>query len=588
MKILITIFLVFSFLTASAEDLSKIKWVTNNSEPVFASPNAKIGGTYDDYISSFPLTFRLLGPNSASSFANWNRKYCIDFGLVSLHPNTLKFIPQLATHWAIMPDQKTVYYKLDPDVRWSDGKQVTADDYIFAYEMSISKHIIDPYANKYVSERIERVEKIDDYTIKIVGRKPSWRALIEYNFSPMPKHAIKLDKDWVKRANWDIPICVGSHRISNYEFGKGVTFERVKDWWGDKKKYLKGRFNFEKIHLQVIRNPELAFEIFKNRGLTVFSVMTSSDWETKMDFDAVKKGWVIKKKFYNKTPSGLYGIFMNLTVPILKDKNIRKALQHLLDFKTINEKLMYNAYKRKASIADGTEYADLSLKPYEFNPNKAAEYLKKSGWIKRGADGILTKDGQRLSLSLIYDTPGIEKHLSVFKQELTKAGIELNLQRLDGATAYKYASDRNYQMMIMAFTAGIHPSPWQFFHSKFASEKKNNNFCVFANPEADRLIDIYEFDLDENKRKDAIHKLDLLIKDEAVIIPFWRANYYRVLYWNELGLIDKFDVVTSSSFNDNDTAWFDPQKEQLLNDSMSKNKSIDVDKIVEIDPYGVK
>ena len=51
----------------------------------------------------------------------------------------------MATHWAVQPDQKTIYFKLDPDARWSDGKPITADDYVFTLEMMRSKFIVDPF-----------------------------------------------------------------------------------------------------------------------------------------------------------------------------------------------------------------------------------------------------------------------------------------------------------------------------------------------------------------------------------------------------------------------------------------------------------
>ena len=97
-----------------------------------------------------------------------------------MHPVTDKFIPMMATHWSIQPDRKTIYFKLDPDARWSDGKPVTADDYVFTLEMMRSKFIVDPFYNTYAEEYFESVDKIDDHTIRIVGKRPSWRPLYDY------------------------------------------------------------------------------------------------------------------------------------------------------------------------------------------------------------------------------------------------------------------------------------------------------------------------------------------------------------------------------------------------------------------------
>ena len=90
---------------------------------------------------------RLYGPDSnTDDFVNYKRAgfYSLrsDSALLDLHPNTLNFLPSLATHWAFGADGKTVYYKLDPERRWSDGVPVTADDYLFNRELQISEHTV--------------------------------------------------------------------------------------------------------------------------------------------------------------------------------------------------------------------------------------------------------------------------------------------------------------------------------------------------------------------------------------------------------------------------------------------------------------
>ena len=122
-------------------------WETNNEDPIFASPNAKPGGAFRTYVLAFPLTIRRVGPDSNGSFAGYTRAGFLP--LVSLHPNTRKFIPTLATHWAFHEDGKTVYYRLHPEAKWSDGTPITADDYLYAIDFMRSKHISDIRNNKF-------------------------------------------------------------------------------------------------------------------------------------------------------------------------------------------------------------------------------------------------------------------------------------------------------------------------------------------------------------------------------------------------------------------------------------------------------
>ena len=96
-----------------------LKWITNNDEPVFASPEARKGGTYRTYMLGFPLTLRSAGPDSNGIFANFIHNF--QMGLTGIHPNTFNPIPSLATHWAFDPDGVTVYYKLDPNAAGRTG-----------------------------------------------------------------------------------------------------------------------------------------------------------------------------------------------------------------------------------------------------------------------------------------------------------------------------------------------------------------------------------------------------------------------------------------------------------------------------------
>ncbi len=108
-----------------------IAWETNNNDPLIGSEKAIRGSTHHVALLAYPLTLRVMGPNSNDYFANWNQQFTVAFTLVQRHPVTDKFIPMMATHWSVQSDQKTVYFKLDKDARFSDGHPITADDYVF-------------------------------------------------------------------------------------------------------------------------------------------------------------------------------------------------------------------------------------------------------------------------------------------------------------------------------------------------------------------------------------------------------------------------------------------------------------------------
>src|SRR5690606_38311080 len=83
-------------------DVATIEWETNNDDPPIGDPSALQGGVFKTWIDAYPLTFRLVGPDSNDGFSGWKRSYSQDFSLVRRHPTTDNFIPWLATHWKVM------------------------------------------------------------------------------------------------------------------------------------------------------------------------------------------------------------------------------------------------------------------------------------------------------------------------------------------------------------------------------------------------------------------------------------------------------------------------------------------------------
>ncbi|MGD8252340.1 MAG: ABC transporter substrate-binding protein, partial [Desulfobacterales bacterium] len=205
-------------------------WLTNDSDPVFASPEARKGGTYHEALSSFPLTFRVVGPDSNTSF----RSAILgnQLGLIGIHPNTHNIIPELATHWAYGSDKKSMYFKLNPNARWSDGVPVTAGDFAYTLEFMRSKQIVAPWYNDYYTKEIDRVIIYDDLTLAVVGTKAQPDLHLKIALNPTPRHFYcRLDDTFVRKYNWSVVPNTGPYQISEFRKGKSIIFERKKDWW---------------------------------------------------------------------------------------------------------------------------------------------------------------------------------------------------------------------------------------------------------------------------------------------------------------------------------------------------------------------
>ena len=117
------------FTFATIQDVpGDLKWEDGMSEPEIGDAQAKKGGTMRNYIMSFPPTLRVLGENSNSSFRGYHYDD-MEMGLITLHPDTGRVIPAIAKEWAISADNRTVYYRIDPEARFSNGDPIEADDF---------------------------------------------------------------------------------------------------------------------------------------------------------------------------------------------------------------------------------------------------------------------------------------------------------------------------------------------------------------------------------------------------------------------------------------------------------------------------
>ena len=116
-------------------------------------------------------------------------------------------------------NKRTVYFKLDKTAKWSDGKQVKGEDFLYTKEFMTSKHIVAPWYNEYFSKQIEAIElaRTSDGAQVVVVTLPIAKPDIIYhaNIAPTPKHFYgKLDKSFIKKYNWKIAPTTGPYQIS--------------------------------------------------------------------------------------------------------------------------------------------------------------------------------------------------------------------------------------------------------------------------------------------------------------------------------------------------------------------------------------
>ncbi len=530
-KAVIAIILFWQTMAYAAPELPKdIEWLTNDTDPVYASPDAKTGGTFNTSILSFPPTFRVVGPDSNSSF----RSAVLDnqLSLIGIHPNTENITPELATHWAFDKDKKTMYFKLNPQAVWSDGQPVTADDFAYTLEFMRSEHIVAPWYNDYYSKEIDKVIVYDDHTLAVVSTQPVPDLHLKLGIQPTPRHFYgKLDKDFTQKYNWEIVPNTGAYQISDFKKGKYVKFKRKEDWWAKDLRYFKNRFNADTVVITVIRDFNMMWEYFKKAKQDVFTLNFPEYWHDKSKTPVVENGYVHKMWFFNDTQQSASGLWLNQDREIFKDKNVRYAFAHAMNIEKVIKQVLRNDYFRlEQGFMGYGAYSDTTIKARRFDLDKAEAYMKESGW-KKGSDGIWEKNGMRFSVEVTYSIEEHTPRLVVLKEEAKKAGIELRLQKLDPSASYKKVMEKKHDVAWSGWSTSLRPQYWEHFHSANAHKPQTNNISNTDDPEMDKLIDAYRNSLEEKERIALSLKIQEKIHEIGCFVPTFMVPYVRQAYW---------------------------------------------------------
>jgi microcin C transport system substrate-binding protein len=526
-------------------------WETNDSDPVFTSPDAKRGGTFPDYWVGFPLTLRIYGPD-ANSGESVGQRRAMTSQLVEFHPNTLNPIPLMASHWAFDEDGRTVYYRLNPDARWSDGEPVVADDYLFTREMMLSEHVLYPYGQNYMTDVIVDMKKYDDYTISVTGAAALPRAelMLEYSVEAQPRHFHVLDENWVTDYNWRVEPVTGPYEITAIQNGQYIELTRRDDWWGNALKYNQNRYNAEKLRFEIIRDKNVAYEYFLRGELDRYRFDTlPARWHERAQGPDFDRGYINRIEFYNDMPRDQRGLWMNTDDPLLADRNVRLGLSHSINIELAIERIFRGDYQRMQIQHEGFffGYSDTELRARQFDVDRAGEYFDAAGWSEFGPDGIRVRDGQRLSVRVSYYVGDNTPWLVVLREEARKAGVELNLQQLDSSTWGTQVGEKNFQITVLRFLPNTFaPSFWQGYHSANAHIPNTNNITNTDLPELDVLIDAYDMEPSLERRVELAHRIEAMIHEHAPMVPTYKIPFVRETYWRWVQLPEWYSVRTAS------------------------------------------
>ncbi|MDR2845154.1 MAG: ABC transporter substrate-binding protein [Puniceicoccales bacterium] len=575
---------------ATPADLpADIVWQTNDTDPEFASPEAKRGGAVTFVIATYPPTLRQIGPNANSSFRSFiydNYQILLTIG----HPNTDKPIPGTATHWAISADRKTVYYKLNPAVRFTDGQPVTADDYFFTFYFHTSPHTKAPWYIDYYSREFAGITKFDDYTIAISLPDERPDPIYFTSIEPTPRQFFKeFGPDFVVRyQNIQHPI-VGPYYVNPEKIvvEQSITLDRVSDWWGDKQRYFRHRYNLDHITYRVVRDPTKAFEMFLIGDVDFMEIRMPKFWYRLNNEQPFRQGYIEKSTFFYDRPCPTWGLFLNSIKPGLDDHNVRIGIQHATDWQRVINTFYRGDYQRLNSFTEGFgKFTDTSIKARPYDPAAAMRHFAAAGFTRRGSDGILVNPdtGARLSFQLTTRDTEERKFIPTLVDSARKAGLEFRPEALEPTTFFKKTTEKKHDISFLGWNiVNKYPSYWEGFHIDNAIETKpdgtvvpkrqTNNITSTQDKELSALIDKCRDAKSDAEVQRLGFEIQRRVHEDASFVPGYKVVTYRIVSWRWIRFAPEFGMKNSDDIFETGTFWMDADVKQETKAAQAAGKA---------------
>ena len=252
----------------------------------------------------------------------------------------------------ISADKLIYRFLLRPEARFHDGSRLTAKD--AAFSLNILKTKGHPTYRSILSELAAAEAEADD--ILKVTFTPNRSRDLHLVVAGMPifSAAYWANRDF-EASTLEAPLGSGPYKLSRFEQGRFVEYERVKDYWAKDLPVNVGTNNFDRMRYEYFRERQVAFEAFKSGQLDYVEEYTARLWATAYDFPAVREGRVKKEELRDGKSIPTQGWYFNARRSKFKDPRIREAIGYAFDFEWTNKNIMYSAYKRLTSYFEGSE-----------------------------------------------------------------------------------------------------------------------------------------------------------------------------------------------------------------------------------------
>ena len=183
----------------------------------------------------------------------------------------------------------------------------------------------------------------------------------------------------------------------------------------------------------------------------------------------------------------------------------------------------------------------------------------------------MNESGEKLQIRMTIGHPWAREFGVILKRDAIKAGVELNLENLEFASALEVQAEKNHQLMFSGLGVGpeLYPRFWETYHSSHAfvepyvdnpkPRANTNNVTMMAVPEVDKLVDRYKASESMEEITTLAHDLQQRIHDYAAFNPGFTKPFYRMAKWRWMRFPDFHDHRIAYNCEDHSVFWIDEE-----------------------------
>ena len=395
-------------------------------------------------------------------------------GLIEYKSGSTEIQPCLATSWETSADGKEITFKLRRGVKFHDGTDFNADAVVFSfarqYDANHWAHEYGEWAYWYMFSDVDKMVKIDDYTVKLVLKSVNASIMLSLAMFTAnivsPTNAEKWGADAFKH-----PAGTGPFEFVEWVKDDHITLEANDNYWRERPK-------LDRLIFRVIPDPSarlMALEVGEVHGIEYpdpahfDKIRANADLKLltepgmNVGYMAMNTGYGYKDANGNsvrdsdepwvKTP----GYFEPLT-----KKEVSQAINYAIDKKSIVDDLyMGTAIVAKNGMPPFMLGYNDDIEDYPYDPEKAKRLLAEGGY----PDGFeVTLYVMPVSRPYMFDPPKIGEAIQSY---LAAVGITVNFYQVDWGTYLEETDTGNHQMCLLGWT-GDNGDPDNFMNVLYA------------------------------------------------------------------------------------------------------------------------